>query len=216
LQLHEGDRVAVMEFGRRSRVEEEFTANRERVIGELRNAVREEGLGSGTRTNAAIVSAAAYIEEEAARGKGAAGPAPGRRAVLVVTDNNSMDYQMPDERAISSLLAADTVLNAIVIGRVERLKPPKPGQYVNPDFSPSDVFHIAQETGGEAVKADRADVSFEEMIESIRIRYSIQYAAPESAAAGSFRRIRVDLTPEVRRRYPKAVVRARSGYLVKQ
>ena len=215
-QLLEGDRVAVMEFSRRSRVEEEFTADRTRVMAELRNAVHEEGLGSGTRINAAVLSAAGYIREATTQAEAAkAGPRPGRRAVLIVTDNNSMDYHMPDEKAIAALLEADTVLNAIVVGRGEPVKLPKPGQYLNPDFTRSDVFHIAEETGGEAVKANRADASFRDMIESIRTRYSIQYAAPEAATAGSFRHIRVELAPDARRRYPNAWIRARTGYVVK-
>jgi hypothetical protein len=107
------------------------------------------------------------------------------------------------------------VLNAIVVGKGDRPKPPKPGEYVNPDFTPADVFHIADETGGEAVRSQRADTSFREMMESIRTRYSIQYRAPESAVAGTFRKIRVELSPEARKRYPHAWVRARSGYIVK-
>jgi hypothetical protein len=177
--------------------------------------VREQGLGSGTRINAAILSATAYIERETKQVDGKSGPRPGRRAVLILTDNESMDYQMPDQTAIDALLGADTVLNAIVVGHGEPVRPPKPGQYVNPDFTQSDVFHIAGKTGGEAVKANRADVSFRDMMESIRTRYSIQYAAPEAAAPGSFRHIRVELSPEARKRYPRAWLRARSGYVVK-
>lgn len=207
-QLHEGDRVAIMGFSRTSKVEEEFTPDHQKAAAGLRDAVHEGGLGSGTRIVAAIVAAARYIQ-------GASVEAKGRRAVLILTDNESMEYQMPNEKAVDALLAADTVLNAIVVGRGERDKPPKPGQYVNPDFTKSDVFRIADETGGEAVRANRADASFRDMMESIRTRYSIQYAAPESAVAGSFRRIRVDLSPEARKKYPRAWIRARSGYVVK-
>jgi len=140
---------------------------------------------------------------------------PGRRAILIVTDNLSLNYQAPDEQVVEALLKADTVLNAIVVGRGERPKPPRPGEYVNPDFTPSDVFHLAAATGGEAVKADHAGASFRDMMESVRTRYSIQYAAPPGAALNSFRRIRVDFAPEARRRYPAAWIRARSGYVVR-
>ncbi len=214
-ELHEGDRVAVMEFSRRSHVQAELTTDRPRAIAGLREAVHEQGLGGGTRTNAAILAAAAYIAQEAARGDQKSGPRPGRRAVLVVTDNASMDYQMPDEKAIAALLAADTVLNAIVVGGGDRPKPPRPGEYVNPDFTISDVFHIAAETGGEAVSASRADVSFRDMMESMRTRYSIQYAAPGDAAPGSLRHLRLELTAAARSRHPHASIRARTAYIVK-
>lgn len=203
--LHDGDRVGVMLFSRRTQVNEELTDSRSQVIDGLKQAVRTDSLGSGTRINPAILDAAAYMAKQGVR----------RRAVLIVTDNASLNYQSPDEKAIEALLGADTVLNAIVVGGGERPKAPRPGVYVNPDFTPSDVFRIAEETGGEAVKAGNAGVSFRDMMENIRTRYSIQYSAPEAAAAGSFRRIRVSLSPEARRRHPNAWIRARSGYVVK-
>ena len=112
---------------------------------------------------------------------------------------------------IRALYDADCVLNAIVAKGGERPKPPKPGEYVNPDFTPSDVFRIAEETGGEAVKVERAGTAFREMIERLRTRYSLHYRAPE-AEAGTFRRIRVALSEQARKRLPKAEVRARAGY----
>ncbi len=212
-ELHEGDRVAVMLYGRRTRVEEEFTTDRARIIKELHDSVHEgAALGSGTRTNAAILSAVAYVDQNAAP----LDPAhPARRAILIVTDNQSMDYLMPDEKVIQGLLASDTVLNAIVVGRGDRVKPPKPGEYVNPDFNLSDVFEIADQTGGEAVKTERADTSFQEMLEGIRTRYSLAYRVPAGAQPGTFRHIRVELSPAARRRHPQAAIRVRSGYVVK-
>ena len=49
------------------------------------------------------------------------------------------------------------------------------------------------------------------MIERIRFRYTLAYRAPH-AVAGTFRRIHVELTPDARRRYPSAVLHARTGY----
>ncbi len=83
--------------------------------------------------------------------------------------------------------------------------------YPNPDFTPANVFHLAEETGGEWVKAEHADASFNDMIQRIRSRYMLVYHAPE-AAKGTFRRIAVTLTGDAKRRYPFAELRARSGY----
>jgi VWFA-related protein len=213
-QLNPDDRVGVMLFARRAQVHEELTSDRAKVEAELKDAVNEKGLGSGTLINASILEAAGYLGKQVAAIQGQ-GPRPGRRAILMMTDNMGLNYQVPDEKVLDGLFDADTVLNAIVVGRGERPRPPKPGQYVNPDFTPSDVFHLAGETGGEAVKADRADATFRWMMESIRSRYSLQYRVPD-AAAGSFRRIKVDLSPNARERFPHAILRARSGYKVKQ
>jgi hypothetical protein len=98
-----------------------------------------------------------------------------------------------------------------LVGKQKRPEPAKPGQYVNPDFTPSDVFKLAEQTGGEAMEAGKIGESFRNIIERIRARYSIQYEAPPSEP-GAFHRIRVELTPEARRHHRDAVVQARAGY----
>lgn len=201
--LQSGDRVGIMLFSRRSRIAQEFTDDLQKVAGQLDEAVREEGLGAGTEINAAVLTAASYIKDEA--------EASGRRAILIVTDNLSLNYQLPDSVVIRGLFSANTVFNAIVVGKGNRPKPPPSGQYLNPDFTPADVYKLAEETGGEALKAERADAAFQEMMERIRTRYSLHYHAPE-AKPGMFRRIKVELAPAARARYPNAVVRARAGY----
>ena len=201
--LQPGDRVAVMLFSARSRISQEFTEDLTKIANDLDEAVKEQDLGGWTEINAAVLTAANYIRDEA--------QPTGRRAILIVTDNSSMSYRLPDATVIRGLFAANTVLNAIVVGDAKRPKPPPSGKYLNPDFTPADVFKLAEETGGEAVKADKPDAVFQEMMERIRTRYSLHYHAPD-AKPGSFRRIRVELTPAALARYPNATVRARAGY----
>jgi VWFA-related protein len=207
--LEPGDRVAIMIFGRTSKVWEEFGDNHALIARELNAAVQDDSQGSATAINAAIVDAAGYI----GRAPDYPGKGRGRRAVLIVTDNRGLNYQEPDEKAIRALYSADAVLNAVVVGKGDRPAAPRPGGYVNPDFTPPDVFKIAEETGGEAVKSEKAAEAFREMIERIRTRYAIHYSAPE-AAAGTYRRIKVELSAAARQRYPRAQVRSRSGYFV--
>ena len=200
--LGRGDRVAVMLFARGSAVRQPFTNDFGLVASNIADAVKASDLGSGTAINAAIVSAAGYM-----RGQ----PAVARRAILIVTDNLSLNYRLPDEDVIRALYAADATLDAILIGKQRRPDPPKPGAYVNPDFTPSDVFKLADQTGGEAIEARQTGESFQLMIERIRSRYRLQYEAPASAP-GAFRRIQVRLAPPTRGRHPRAVIRARAGY----
>ena len=70
---------------------------------------------------------------------------------------------------------------------------------------------IDEQTGGEAVQSTRPEESLAGMIERIRARYSMQYAAPDSAP-GTWHRITVDLIPHARAAHPSAIVRARAGY----
>ena len=205
-QLFPGDRVAVMLFARRSTVREPLTEDFRAVQEELRDAVRTNSLGSGTAINSGIIDDAQYLQQQ---------PPRGRRAVLIVTDNLSLNYRVPDEDVIRQLYAADAVLNGIVIGKQKHPAPTRPGQYVNPDFTFSDVFKLAGESGGEAMEGGKIDEAFEHMIERIRARYSLQYDAPQSAP-GVLHRIQVQLTPETRAQHMNAVIRARAGYYAAQ
>ena len=204
--LGSGDRVAVMLFARYSEVRRRFTSDFAAVEREIRSAIDTQDMGSGTAINAAVRSAASYFRDETTNA---------RRAVLIVTDNLSLNYRMPDEQVIRELYAADATLNGILIGKQRRPDPPKPGTYINPDFTPSDIFKLAEETGGEAMESRQAGESLQLMIERIRSRYRLQYEAPP-AAAGQFRHIRVQLAPAALGRYPQAAIRARAGYYALQ
>jgi VWFA-related protein len=197
-----GDRVAIMVFARHTAVHQGFSDNLAETARQIGSAVKED-VGTSTLINSAVVDAAHYMEANA-------GP-NGRRAILILTDNLSMSYQLTDGQVIRELDKADTVFNAIVTGRAIRPRPLEPGKMTNPDFTPSDVFHLSEATGGEWVKAEHADESFNEMIARIRSRYMLAYHEPPSAP-GIFRHIEVNLTENARRRFPLAELKARSGY----
>jgi hypothetical protein len=72
---------------------------------------------------------------------------------------------------------------------------------------------IAEKTGGDALTANEPGTAFQEAMRRIRTRYSLYYALPE-AKAGATRAIRVELAPDAAKRFPKARLRARTGYVV--
>jgi VWFA-related protein len=200
--LRPGDRVAIMVFARKSAVHQGFSDNLAETARQIATAVKVD-VGSSTLINSAVMDAAHYMEANAGQ--------DGRRAILILTDNLSMSYQLTDGQVIRELNKADTVFNAIVTGRAIRPRPLEPGKYSNPDFTPADVFHLSEETGGEWVKAEQANVSFNEMIGHIRSRYMLAYHEPPSAP-GAFRHIGVTLTETARRKFPLAELKARNGY----
>ena len=204
--LKSGDSIAIMAFGTKTAVHSDFFDNHEEITRRLQRIMeRQNEVGYGTSINEAIRAAAQYMDKNA--------PATSQRAILILTDNLGLNYQVNDEAAIGSLLNANTVLNAIVVGRGIRPGPPKPGS--NPDYTPADVYRVAESTGGLAVRADDAGKAFDDMIARIRDRYMIGYNLPGDAVTGQFRSIAVSLTPAALRRYPGAVVSARPGYTVK-
>ena len=201
--LRAGDRVAIMVFAKKSEVHQDFSDNLAETARQIGNAVHDHDVGVTTQINSAVVDAARYMQEHA--------DPTGRHAILILTDNLSTSYQLTDGQVIRELNKADTVFNAIVTGRAIRPKPPTPGMFPNPDFTPANVFHLAEETGGEWVKVGHADETFNEMIERIRSRYMLVYHAP-TATSGSFRHISVSLSEAAKKKYPEAELRARSGY----
>lgn len=201
--LRPGDRVAIMVFARKTAVHQGFSDNLAETARQIGSAVEDWDVGTTTMINSAIVDAAHYLQKRA-------GP-EGRRAILILTDNLSTSYQLTDGQVIRELDKADAVLNAIITGHAIRPRPLSEGQYPDPDYTPANVFHVAEETGGEWVKAGDAGPTFNAMIERIRTRYMLTYHAPESKP-GTFRRISVTLSGEAKKKYPTAEIRARSGY----
>jgi VWFA-related protein len=201
--LRPGDRVAIMVFAKRSEVHQEFSDNLAETARQISKAVQDHDVGNTTQINAAVVDAAHYMQANAGPG--------GSRAILILTDNLSTSFQLTDGQVIRELNKADTVFNAIVTGHAIEPRPPTPSMFPNPNFTPANVMHLSDETGGEWVKAEHADQSFNEMIERIRSRYMLAYHEPQ-AAPGSFRHVGVALTEIARKKYPLAELRARNGY----
>ncbi len=205
-ELHSADRVAVMLFARDAAMRTRFTSDFGRVAAGIRSGLSDEGLGGGTAINSALVSATLQFADAERRG---------RRAVLIVTDNMSLNYRVSDDEVLHRLSDANAVLYGMLIGKSRRPPAPRPGTYVNPDFTPSDIAKLAELSGGEFAEASRPSETLADMVQRIRARYSLEFEAPPSAAS-AYHRIRVELAPGARERYPNARVRARNGYFAAQ
>jgi VWFA-related protein len=191
------DQVGVLYFAGDAKLALEPSADRRAAAAMLRDALEDRERKAGTVIYGAILDAVKAIDS----------PTPARRAILVLTDNANLSYGIPEEQVLRELARTNTALTAIV---PPGAKPPK-RESANPDFTWHNVFKLAQETGGDVLFADRPAERFREALERLRNSYALTYPAPASAP-GLFRRIQVTLTPEARRRYPKAEVRARAGY----
>lgn len=202
--LRPGDQVGIMVFARNSALATPFTDDLNKISQDIKTAIHERDLGSGTQINSALQDAAKIFTEQA--------PATGRRAILIVTDNLGVNYQLSDETVIRALQDANTVCNAIVVGKSK--KPDHESRFRNPDFSYANIFGITDETGGDSIKSDKAGEAFAEILERIRSRYSLHYGSP-GGKPGEFHQIRVELAMAARTRYPKATLRFRKGYYLR-
>jgi hypothetical protein len=72
---------------------------------------------------------------------------------------------------------------------------------------------IAMKTGGDFIPSADPAAGFQDAMRRIRTRYGLYYALPEKAKPGERRAVRVELSAEAAKRYPKARVRARTGYI---
>lgn len=202
--LKPGDEVALMVFTKDVELITEFTTRFSDLARDIEVGT-EAALPAGTAIYNAILAAARYLETHGAKRPNL------RRSILILTDNESLNYQIGDQHVLRALFSADAVLNAIVTSKTNRPKPRPIGEYRNPDFTPTDIFRIAEESGGEAYRAERADKAFPVLMERLRTRYSLAFK-PEPAPPGVFRKIRVELTPEAAKKYGNPTVRSRSGY----
>ncbi len=201
--LRPGDRVALMVFAKNTAVAQGFSDNLAETARNIGSAVKNWDVGTSTMINSAVIDATHYMDKHAGPG--------GRRAILILTDNLSTSYRLTDGQVIRELNKSDTVMNAIITGRAIRPLALQPGKLANPDFTPANVYDLAEKTGGEWVKAENAGDSFKDMIERIRSRYMLAYHAPD-APPGMFRHITVTLDDSARKRYPAADLHSRSGY----
>lgn len=202
-QLTPDDQVGIMLFSRHTRLHTPFTKDLSKISAGLRADLAATDLGSGTQINHALMDAVAYLNEAA--------PPTGRRAILVLTDNLGINVELPDEKVVAALQNANTVLSAIVTGRSRRnTAPPK---FKNPDWTYANVFHLSDETGGDAIQSDKAGEAFPQLIENLRARYSLFYSAP-GGQPGEFRKIKVDIHSIARNRHNKITLRYRNGYYV--
>jgi hypothetical protein len=190
-----------MFFARRASMILEPDVDRRAAAATIRDAAMDNTLGAGSSLNEAVLSAAEYFRNR---------PWDGRRALVVLTDNGGLSKELPDAKVIRELARAETVLNGIVPDGVKPPEPPPKGVEVNPDYTPANVFRLAEESGGEWIRSDSPE-KLAELLERIRLRYSLSYRAPEAASSG-WRTLKVDLSPAARARYGNAQVRSRPGY----
>ena len=214
--LQPTDRVGVVAFSRDTRVEQDLTTDRQRVVAAIAKAAEGGSIGLGTRINASIADAARFLADQTRLYPQTSNMA--RKAILIVTDNHPNGAHLSDQEVVKQLFDNDTVLNGIVVHPPAKYRHKGQDPYDVPDriyFNYENVYFFAQVSGGDVESATTARNSLGEMIARIRSRYGMSYHAP-TAEPGTLRRIHVVLSESARRRYPNAVVTARTGYYVRQ
>lgn len=188
--LQPGDRAAVMSFDCDAGLIADFTGDFAVAQQVIADRVRAGNFMGCSRIQKALSDAATPFRWQ--------GPATGRRAVVVVTDDAGSD---PFAGAARSLWAVDAVALGVIVNR--RQGP----------FDRYGIREIVQQTGGDWIATADAGEGLVQMIRRLRSRYSLYYSMPRGGA-GSERKIKVELSPQASRTHPGARPRARTGYVV--
>jgi VWFA-related protein len=203
-ELRQGDRIAVIAFGSaggkcRTDPISDFTADFEGAGQSIGNQAlhREFGPGdNGCQPIGGLEGAAQAFLRRPSETR--------RRAIVIVTgDKGCPTAPQGVRRALHDLWSSDAVvLGVIVPGRTTcfGIGPPYRG-----------ARYAAGKTGGDTLETTDAADGLHEMILRLRQRYSLYYALPPSKP-NEDHKIGVQLTSAAARRYPHAIVRARTGY----
>jgi VWFA-related protein len=81
-------------------------------------------------------------------------------------------------------------------------------------YPPGEVRKYAQLTGGEVVESSgkKLKLKLAELIDDLRLRYSLSYHPSAAKPAGKFCAIKIKLTPEIKKSQGELLVKAKQGY----
>jgi VWFA-related protein len=198
-ELHPGDRVAVMSFNTGVWMEAPFSADLDSLAARLVQRIRGTRFAGGTYILSAVDQAAKYLRAQPAAHR--------RRAVLIFTDDQGYGSTSP-KTPTRDLWDADAVLCGLIIDPDHGMK-----SFALSVSGDDYVEKVAEQTGGDVVRADPPGPAFRDMLMRMRKRYTLYYPMP-SGKAGQTRRVTVELSPAARQRYPDATVLARKGYVM--
>jgi VWFA-related protein len=212
-QLRPEDEVAVMTFADKTELLHEFTKDRQAVIAQVSRVLEKRFVGVGTSLHTALYDAALQMDRTA-------NPLS-RRVIIAVTDNIATMHRFTNPTIAEvneRLLDRSSVVCGLVIGGTN-------SKTLNIFLrDQKDVFNwkvkvddFAEPTGGEVMAADAHDVNHKlaEMINHLRIRYSIGYTPSGASPDGSFRRVKLTIADEVQKREGQIVIKTRQGYFVR-
>ncbi len=205
-ELRPGDRVCVMTFNTRSRVLAPFTEDLDAVQRTIQNDLMRLDFAGGTFIQSAVDDAALKLMHQPRTNR--------RRAVLIITDNLGQRNRR-ESTVVRDFWEADAILSALVVRSEAMQTLHTVGIIMSPQLLALSVGvkGITEKTGGDFVHAADPGTAFQEAMHRIRVRYSLYYNLPP-AKPGRRRSIRVELTAAAEQRFPKAHMRARTGYVV--
>ncbi len=210
-KLKPEDEVALMVFSGWTELVQDFTKDRQLLLEKLGAAMEKRG--SGTRIHEALAKAARQMRY-------ATNP-NARRVIIAVTDNDGSmsrtDDALSEEEVRQTVIESGATVCGLIVRSAINVANAILSQHpaVQERIKRTTVNPYAVETGGEMSGAGKDEVNARlgEMFERLRSRYSIGYLPANPDFNGKYRRIKLTLTPEARKRLGNdIVITARQGY----
>ncbi|MEW6130985.1 MAG: VWA domain-containing protein [Acidobacteriota bacterium] len=210
-QLKESDEVAVMGTASRTELIQGFTTDR-KLIGERIQAIDKKSLGrDGILLHEALYQAALLF-------KNASNPAS-RRVILVVSDNLStqkLGQGHSEKEALNEIYESGSVVCGINVSSLnETILKLDPFFYaMKPFLFRGDIKKYAEKTGGIVSKTGKKEISekLATLINQLRNRYAIGYVSTNTQKDGKYRKIKLQLSPDVEKREGQVGIVTRKGY----
>ncbi len=205
------DEVALMVFSGTTELIQDFTKDRKLIADKVGVALTKDG--HGTRIHDAIGKAARQFKSATIH--------TSRRVMIVITDNQGSMSRKYDDVSEAEVRDAVIESGATVCGVIVRslLNVVDGIWFQHPlmqeHFKRTTVNPHAEMTGGEMTATNKETINdrLGEMIDRLRNRYALGYAPTNQDFNGKYRRIRVSLTPEAKKRLGIDVsVNAKQGY----
>jgi VWFA-related protein len=210
-----GNEIAVMVYSGHATLVDGFTTDRARTVRAIEEAA-DMTSDEPAHFNEAVYQAATQL--------GHAGSPSNRRVIIWLTDNlpnvpYRKEYPAHTEAEAFRALHEEAVVVAPILLKSAAwavLGPIVRATEVSHEksFPPGDARKYAELTGGQAVglRGKRPEDRLAQLIDELRARYTIGYRPSDQQAAGTFRKIRVELVPLGTLRPKEWRVLARQGY----
>lgn len=212
--LRPEDEVALMTFADQTRLLQEFTRDRTKIVEQIGKTLETSFVGVGTSIHTALNDAVLQMDK--------ANDRLSRRVIIVVSDNIATMHSFTNptiSQVNERLLEHSTVVCGLTIGgeTSKTLKMFMRGRAEKYNWTVR-VDEFAEPTGGEVLVADAMNVNqrLADLIGHLRVRYSIGYSPANTARDGRFRRVSLALTAEAARREGDISIKTRQGYFARE
>jgi VWFA-related protein len=212
------DEVALIATATKTQIIEGFTKDRKLIIDKIEKLDERALGGRGILLNDAIYEAAAYLRKASNPGH--------RRVIIAITDNitNQWVFEGHSEKeSLRELFETGSVACGLIVqgpfSRMQYVTNKRPGIFFWRKLLLSgDIYNYAEKTGGIVLSADRenSEIKLAELIDYLRARYTLAYMPSNQKLDGKFRKIKVEISPEVEKREGKLAVLARRGYYARR